>query len=203
MTASPESLTRQRKLNKLARHLATSSGCPLRASALQAVPGEGNPMAKVLFIGEAPGRQEDETGKPFVGAAGKMLNQLLEILGLTRADVFITSIEKFRPPNNRVPKPAEIMACFPYLEAQIQIIQPAVIVTLGRHALRRMLEWEKGEIITEQISMDQLHGRVFRGLSGQLYFPVHHPAAILYQRSLQSTVKTDFAKLKKILAALG
>jgi DNA polymerase len=195
--------SRQRALNALARKLATASECPLRATAQQAVPGEGSPMAEIIFIGEAPGRKEDETGKPFVGAAGKVLNELLHSIHLNREDVFITSVEKFRPPNNRDPKPKEIMACFPYLEAQIKIIQPKVIVTLGRHALRRMLEWEKGEAIDGEISIADLHGRLFRGPSGRLYFPVHHPAAILYQRSLQDTVKKDFKKLSKALTSLS
>lgn len=189
----------QRALDKIAKDLAKHAPCPLRKTALQAVPGEGNPQAKLFFIGEAPGRKEDETGRPFVGAAGKMLTELLATIGLSRQEVFITSIEKFRPPDNREPKPLEIMACFPYLEAQIKIIKPKIIVTLGRHALRRMLEWEKGESIPGDIAMDQLHGRLFRGPSGQLYFPIHHPAAILYQRSLRVSVDKDFAKLANIL----
>lgn len=190
---------RQRALDALAKKLATSCPCPLRQTAHKAVPGEGDPCAKLFFIGEAPGRREDETGKPFVGAAGKMLTELLGILKLSRDDVFITSIEKFRPPENRDPKPVEIMACFPYLERQIKIIKPQIIVTLGRHALRRMLEWEKGSDIDEPIAMDKLHGRLFRGPSGRLYFPVYHPAAILYQRSLKDSVIKDFKKLKKML----
>jgi uracil-DNA glycosylase len=188
----------QKLLDAVARDLATSD-CPLRKTAIQAVPGEGNPEAELFFIGEAPGRQEDETGRPFVGAAGKVLVNLLKSIGLKREDVFITSVEKFRPPKNRDPKPVEIMACFPYLERQIKIVQPKVIVTLGRHALRRMLEWEKGEVIDETMSMDKLHGRLFRGPSGRLYFPVHHPAAILYQRTLQAIVKKDFKRLAKFL----
>jgi len=201
MPTSAKLSKRQRALQNLAEKLAKSSACPLRKTAKHAVPGEGNAKAEIFFIGEAPGRQEDETGRPFVGAAGKMLNELLHTIGLDRADVFITSIEKFRPPNNRDPKPKEIMACFPYLEAQIDIIKPKVIVTLGRHALRRMLEWEKNQGIDENISMDQLHGKLFLGPSGRLYFPVHHPAAILYQRSLKELVQKDFRKLGKFLAA--
>lgn len=192
---------RERRLAKIARDLAQKSPCPLRATALHAVPGEGSPTAQLFFIGEAPGRQEDETGRPFVGAAGKVLNGLLAGIDLDRDRVFITSIEKFRPPKNREPKPVEIMACFPYLAAQIQVIKPKIIVTLGRHALRRMLEWEKGEPIQGDISMDKLHGRFFRGPSGRLYFPIHHPAAMLYQRSLEKTLKADFKKLGKILLA--
>jgi uracil-DNA glycosylase family 4 len=200
MPPAPELQKRQRALAKIARQL-QQAPCPLRKTATQAVPGEGSPMAKLFFIGEAPGRQEDETGRPFVGAAGKMLNELLSSIGLKREDIFVTSIEKFRPPNNRDPKPKEILACFPYLEAQIKVIKPAIIVTLGRHALRRMLEWEKGQVIEDTISMDKLHGRLFRGPSGRLYFPIHHPAAILYQRSLKDVVQKDFRKLGKFLNA--
>lgn len=202
MSKLVEAQKRHRRLQNLAKRLAQSSPCPLRQTAKHAVPGEGSPLAELFFIGEAPGRQEDETGRPFVGTAGKMLSQLLALIGLTREEVFITSIEKFRPPNNRDPKPLEIMACFPYLEKQIEIIRPKIIVTLGRHALRRMLEWEKGEVIEETISMDKLHGRVFRGPSGRLYFPIHHPAAVLYQRSLLAAVQKDFKKLSRLLKEL-
>lgn len=199
MISPAELAKRRRALEKIATDLATASPCPLRKTALNAVPGEGHPAADLFFIGEAPGRQEDETGKPFIGAAGKVLTKLLHTIGLDRADVFITSIEKFRPPNNRDPKPKEIMACFPYLEAQINVIKPKIIVTLGRHALRRMLEWEKGAVIDDVIAMDQLHGKIFRGPSGRLYYPIHHPAAMLYQRSLTKTLAGDFQKLGKFL----
>lgn len=199
MVANMSAANKAKKLAHLAEKLRGSSTCPLRKTALNAVPGEGSPNAQLFFIGEAPGRQEDATGRPFVGAAGKMLDQLLSSIQLDRQDVFITSIEKFRPPNNRDPRPKEIMACFPYLEEQIHIIQPKIIVTLGRHALRRMLEWEKGQVIEEPIAMDKLHGKLFRGPSGRLYFPIHHPAAILYQRTLLETVQKDFSKLGKIL----
>ncbi len=202
MVTKKKGSAKAKKLAAIAQELAAHAPCPLRLTAQHAVPGEGSPDAGLFFIGEAPGRQEDATGKPFVGAAGKVLTELLTLLRLTREDVFITSIEKFRPPNNRDPKAKEIMACFPYLEQQIAVIQPKVIVTLGRHALRRMLEWEKGSEIEETISMDQLHGRLFRGSSGRLYFPLHHPAATLYQRSLRTTVEKDLKKLAVILKKL-
>lgn len=184
-------------LRRIAKSLETST-CPLRKTATQAVPGEGSAEADILFIGEAPGRNEDVTGRPFVGAAGKVLDGLLAKIKLKRADVFITSIEKFRPPKNRDPKPKEIMACFPYLEKQIAIIQPKYIVTLGRHALRRMLEWEAGHEVPAP-SIEQLHGKVIKSKHGHAIFPVHHPAAMLYNRKLTKVIEKDFRRLQQLL----
>jgi len=186
--------TKQERLDALAL-LIEHSLCPLRATATHAVPGEGHPDADIFFIGEAPGKQEDLSGRPFVGAAGKMLTSLLAGIGLRREEVFITSIEKFRPPDNRPPRIEEIDACFPYLEKQIEIISPKVIVPMGRHALRWILAWEKGERVTGNISMEDFHGKVISGKKGYLYFPVHHPAAILYNRSLLPVVEREFAMM--------
>lgn len=174
------------------------SPCPLRHTAIQAVPGEGSPRAKILFLGEAPGRKEDEQGRPFVGAAGRILDQLLAQINLKRTDVFITSVEKFRPPHNRDPKPAEIMACFPYLERQIEIIKPKIIVCLGRHALRRMLEWEQIAVPVKESTISQLHGKVLQGKSGRRYFPVYHPAAILYGFK-RAILEQDFKRIPALL----
>lgn len=185
-------------LRRIARALAAHSPCPLRATAKNAVPGEGSADAEIVFIGEAPGRNEDETGRPFVGAAGKVLEKLLASIKLKREDVFITSIEKFRPPKNRDPKPNEIMACFPYLEKQIAVIQPKFIVTLGRHALRRMLEWEAGHEVPAP-SIEQLHGKVIKSKNGHAIFPIHHPAAMLYNRKLTSVIEKDFKTLQRLL----
>jgi len=185
-------------LEQVAKELGESSDCPLKATAKNAVPGEGHPSAELLFIGEAPGRNEDEQGRPFVGSAGKVLSALLESIKLTREDVFITSIEKFRPPNNRDPKPIEIMACFPYLEQQIHIIQPKIIVTLGRHALRRMLEWEANQEVAPP-SIEKLHGKLIIGKSGRKYFPIYHPAAVLYNPKLRTYLQKDFQKLGILL----
>jgi uracil-DNA glycosylase family 4 len=195
-------MTKQEKaqaLLNLAKKLAKDKTCPLSKTAKNPVPGEGSPHAQIFFIGEAPGRNEDETGRPFVGAAGKVLEKLLSTIGLSREDVFITSIEKFRPPNNREPKPVEIMACFPYLEKQIEIIAPRIIVPLGRHALKRILEWEKGETIDSPINMKIFVGRAFKGHSERIYLPVYHPAAALYNRSLYASLETDFKKIQKLL----
>jgi uracil-DNA glycosylase len=188
--------TKQAQLDALHNDLRDHSVCPLRTTATQPVPGEGNPDAKIFFIGEAPGKNEDLTGRPFIGQAGKVLTELLASVGLQREDVFITSIEKFRPPNNRVPTPEEIMACFPYLEKQIEIIQPKIIVTLGRYALQRMLQWETGTDVAPP-SMAEYHGKKIVSKKGFLYLPLYHPAAMLYNRKLAETMKHDFALIVK------
>lgn len=189
-------ISKAQQLQQIANELAHSS-CPLRITATNPVPGDGSANAQLFFIGEAPGRNEDLTGKPFVGAAGKMLNELLASIGLKREDVFITSIEKFRPPKNRVPKPAEIMACFPYLERQIQIIKPKFVVTLGRHALQRVLEWD-GSFIAP-LEIEKLHGKPLTSRHGFVIFPMYHPAAILYNRKLKGAVLADFNQLSQLL----
>lgn len=184
---------KSRALQDIAEALKTAP-CPLRKTATQPVAGEGNPDAEFFFIGEAPGKNEDLQGRPFIGAAGKVLSELLESIGLQREDVFITSIEKFRPPKNRDPKPEEILACFPYLEQQIETIQPKVIVCLGRHSLRRMLEWENGAPLKRALVMADWHGKPFTGKNGRLYYTVHHPAAALYGFS-RETLREDFKKI--------
>lgn len=187
----------------IAKDLAENSICPLRPTATNAVPGEGNSNADIIFIGEAPGRNEDLQGRPFVGAAGRVLTELLEMIGLKRENVFITSIEKFRPPNNRDPKPEEILACFPYLEKQIEVIDPKIIVCLGRHSLKRMMEWEKGEPITKTISIGELHGKAFKSRKfNRVYFPVYHPAAVLYGFN-RKILEDDFKKIPKILKKIS
>lgn len=183
-------------LKRVADELKRST-CPLRTTATNPVPGEGNPDAELFLIGEAPGRNEDLTGRPFVGAAGKMLEELLSTIGLRRENVFITSIEKFRPPKNRAPKSLEIAACFPYLERQINVIKPKFVVTLGRHALQRMLEWD-GSFVPP-LEIDKLHGKPIKSRHGFVIFPMYHPAAILYNRKLKNIVEADFKKLSSLL----
>lgn len=202
MTNSADANSKQQALDRIALVLSASSPCPLRAGATHAVPGEGNPNAGLFFIGEAPGKNEDLTGRPFVGAAGKILTDLLATIDLKREDVFITSIEKFRPPDNRVPKPQEIMACFPVLEEQIAVIEPKLIVTLGRHALRRMLEWENDIKMKAPPSMDEYRGKIFVGPKGHTFFPIHHPAAALYSRKLLPTLQADFKEIARLLKTL-
>lgn len=164
-------------------------GAGLAKTATQLVPGEGDANSKVVFVGEAPGRFEDEQGRPFVGAAGKLLNQLLEGIGLARSAVFITNIVKYRPPANRDPKPEEIAAFLPYLKRQLAVIQPALVIPLGRHALNALLPGQ---------SISVCHGQPKR-LNGQVYLPLYHPAVALYNQSMRKVLEADFAKIPAIL----
>lgn len=165
--------------------------CPdLAKTATNIVPGAGNPDAEIMFVGEAPGKNEDLTGEPFVGAAGKNLDRLLESIGLTRQDVFITSIVKYRPPNNRDPKPEEKAAFLPYLERQIDVIQPTLIVPLGRHGMQSFLP---GAII------GQVHGTLQYDTKGRPILPMLHPAASLYNHNLKVVIEEDFLSIPKIL----
>lgn len=166
------------------------SRCRLYSSRTNLVFGDGNENADLVFIGEAPGFHEDQQGKPFVGAAGKLLTQLLEEIGLKREDVYITNIIKSRPPNNRDPLPDEIEACKPYLMEQLKIINPKIIATLGAHAARTMLD--------RNVSMTAVHGQVFKQ-DGYILIPIFHPAAALYRRPTLEQLREDFKKLKNIL----
>jgi len=158
-------------------------------SCLNPVPGEGNPDAEILLVGEAPGSQEDKEGRPFVGASGKFLEEMLTSIGLRRDDVFITNIVKFRPPENRDPNEAEITACLPYLLAQIKVIQPKLIVFLGRHSMN---------VFFPELKISQAHGNVFRR-QGHVFLPLYHPAAALYNGSMRTILLEDFAKIPVIL----
>ncbi len=155
------------------------------------VPGEGNPDAAILFIGEAPGKNEDEQKRPFVGAAGKFLQEMLETINLKRSDVFITNIVKQRPPNNRDPLPEEIAAHQPFLEQQIVVIDPTLIVLLGRHSMQLLLPGLG--------TISQLHGKAFRRKDGRMYMPLYHPAAALYNGGLRQTLLDDFRKIPALL----
>src|SRR5437588_6058990 len=165
-------------------------GCPLCAlsrTRKNAVAGEGLPSAKIMFIGEAPGRNEDNKGRPFVGAAGKILDAALQKAGISRSDVFITNVVKCRPPENRVPKEDEISACKPYLERQIAIIAPKVICVLGRTAFSSMLG---GSSITSN------RGKAVVS-NGRKYFLTIHPAAALYNKKLLAVLEADMKTLAK------
>lgn len=155
------------------------------ATCTQMVPGNGDPHASIMFIGEAPGKNEDEQGIPFVGAAGKLLDQLLESISLTRDDVFVVNVLKARPPGNRDPLPEEAAHHWPWLEEQIEAVDPDLIVPLGRHAMARFLP-------NRRISVD--HGQP-RLKGGQVYLPVYHPAAALYNGGLRGTLFEDFAQI--------
>ncbi|MEK6971045.1 MAG: uracil-DNA glycosylase [archaeon] len=162
--------------------------CPLSNGRTHAVPGEGPQSPRVMLIGEAPGRNEDVHGKPFCGAAGKKLDGLLSHAGLRREDVFITSVVKCRPPENRVPAPEEALTCKThYLFPQIQLLKPAIIGLMGRTAIQHVLG--------EDISLPQMHGKIIeRG--GQKYAILYHPAAMIYNQSLTATMMSDFLSLK-------
>lgn len=187
-------MIKKEKLQKLEELLVKRDPTPeLRSSATQIVFGEGNPEAKIMFIGEAPGKQEDLQGKPFVGASGKLLDQLLASVNINRKDVYITNIVKYRPPNNRDPLPKEKEALWPYLLEQIAIIQPRVIATLGRHS---------GQAFIRDLRIGNDHGKPQQckvELDGReetlVVLPLYHPAAALYNGSLKQTLREDFQAL--------
>ena len=173
--------------------MASCVSCDLSKQRTQVVPGEGAENAEVLFIGEAPGFNEDQQGRPFVGAAGGFLDELLRSVGLSRETVYIANVVKCRPPGNRDPLPNEIQTCKPWLEKQIEIIQPRVIVTLGRFSLARYIPGE---------SISKVHGRE-RRVGDKLVFPMYHPAAALHQGSLRRVIEEDMQKLPDVLASLS
>jgi len=165
----------------------------LATQAKQLVIGDGSLNADIVFIGEAPGKKEDEQGIPFVGAAGKFLNVMLEQAGMERSDVYITNIVKYRPPNNRDPKPAEKEAFWPYLLKQLEIIQPKVVITLGRHSMNYFLP---DAIIGEAHGQPQ---QVKFGKQALTVIPLYHPAAALYNGSLRQTLIDDFLTVPKLI----
>jgi DNA polymerase len=171
--------------------------CTLREKATQAVPGEGSAEATILFIGEAPGKKEDLEGKPFIGASGKFLSEMLATINLKREDIYITNVVKYRPPENRDPSQEEKEDCRQWLVDQVNIIDPLLIVTLGRHALENF-------IVDKKIS--EVHGQAFTqtfsDLGTRTFFCLYHPAAALYNGSMRETLKKDFAKIPKALKAL-
>lgn len=164
---------------------------PLRQVAANTVPGEGNVEAEILFVGEAPGQKEDELGRPFVGAAGKLLDQLIESIGLKREHVFIANLIKHRPPGNRDPLPDEIAAYTPYLDEQLAIIKPKLIVTLGRYSMTYFLG--------PNLVISKIHGQPKRNVKGQVVIPMYHPAAALYSGNLRPVLFADFGKIPKVL----
>ncbi len=167
------------------------TACPLHLTRIQAVPGYGPATARVMAVGEAPGENEDREGKPFVGAAGRLLTSLLESVGLDRRDIYITNIVKCRPPRNRDPEPLEVEACSHYLDEQIELLQPDVILLLGRHALQRLLPGAGG--------ISTLHGERVRR-DDRVYVPLFHPAAALYNGGLKDTLEADMRRVRGYLA---
>ncbi len=163
--------------------------CPLSRTRTNAVPGEGPLESQILFIGEAPGMNEDKQGRPFVGAAGKFLDECLAAAGLSRETVYICNVLKCRPPSNRDPMPEEIAACRDYLDEQIDLVDPRVIVTLGRYSMARFFP---------QHTISRVHGR-WKEVDGRYYVPMYHPAAALHQGSLRETILEDFRRLPRVL----
>ena len=166
--------------------------CPLALNRTQAVPGSGSINTDLMFIGEGPGAKEDQAGIPFCGAAGKVLSEMLEMIGYNRDEVFITNVVKCRPPNNRDPLPEEKEKCRPYLDEQISLIKPLLIVLLGRHAMHSIIP---------DLQISKVHGRAQR-FKEIIYFPVYHPAATLYKRALRQDLEKDFKKIPLLLKKL-
>lgn len=190
-------MTKAETLTILNTQMILECPCRLRETAIQAVPGDGNPDADIMFIGEAPGKNEDEQGKPFVGAAGKFLAEMLATINLKREDIYITNVVKYRPPENRDPEPEEIEACMPWLHEQIKIIEPKIIVTLGRHAMEHFIPGKK---------ISEVHGQAFRrtfdDIGEQVFFALYHPAAALYNGGMRQTLIEDFKKIPKVIEKL-
>src|SRR5213596_2491065 len=164
--------------------------CELHKSRKNAVPGEGPTAAKVMFVGEGPGQNEDEQGRPFVGAAGKLLTELLESIGIKRSDVFITNVVKCRPPSNRAPRKGEIETCNPYLMSQIRLVKPRIVCALGTPAIATLLGGE--------YSATRVHGKP-TSKGDVTILPMYHPAAALYDASLKEVLALDFKTLKELL----
>ena len=177
-------------LEEIADEVRACRACPLWKTSKQAVPGEGSGESGILFLGEAPGFHEDQQGRPFVGAAGQLLDELLAGIGLDRSKVFITNVVRHRPPENRDPAPAEIDACDVWLQRHLAALRPRVVVTLGRHAMGR---WLPGE------SISRIHGKP-RTIDGVTVFPMLHPAAALRSPGLRPAMVADFASLAIFLA---
>ncbi len=179
----------QSVLDHVTQEASACTKCDLHYSRKNAVAGEGPAKAEIMFIGEGPGFHENQQGRPFVGAAGRFLDELLEGIGMHRGQVFITNVVKCRPPGNRDPRPEEIDACSDYLERQMQALNPKVIVTLGRHSMGRFLPHAK---------ISDVHGQAMR-IKGRLVVPMYHPAAALHQRSLRPVIERDFASLPELI----
>lgn len=187
-------MTKQEKLESLNNKWQKECTCELRQTATQAVFGNGNTNAEIIFIGEAPGKSEDKLGIPFVGSAGKFLNEMLETINLKREDIYITNIVKYRPPNNRDPLPEEKSACREWLLSELKIISPKLVIFLGRHAMKNFFP---------ELEISSAHGKLlikkFNGVSTKYFFPLYHPAAALYDGSMREILISDFKKIPKIL----
>lgn len=186
-------MTNQEALAQIAQQIRNCQKCPLYKTATNPVPGDGNPEAEIVFIGEAPGYWEDQRGIPFCGAAGNLLNQLLAMINLKREEVFICNILKHRPPNNRDPLPGEITACTPYLKQQLLAIRPRVVVTLGRFAMNYFIP---------NAYISRIHGQAKEVTWEELnlvIIPMYHPAAALRNGRVMEELKEDFKKIPVII----
>ena len=187
-------MTKREQLDELNNYWREHCECELRKTATQAVFGDGNAESDIVFIGEAPGKNEDIEGRPFVGAAGKFFEEMLENIGMKRSDIYITNIVKYRPPNNRDPEPDEKESCNEWLIKEIKIINPKLIVFLGRHSMGRFFPTEK---------ISDVHGKLLikntTELGKQAFLPLYHPAAALYNGGMRETLIKDFNKIKKAL----
>lgn len=181
-----------KQLKKVADEVRACAKCPLAQTRINPVVGEGNPEADIMFIGEGPGKNEDEQGRPFVGAAGKYLEELLSMINLTREQVYIGNVVKCRPPFNRDPLPQEIESCKPFLDTQIKILKPKLIVTLGRFSLNLFIPGK---------TISTVHGKPMRR-DGRVYYPVYHPAAALYRNEMKIDIEKDFHKIPSVLQAI-
>lgn len=187
--------TKREQLDELNKYWQENCTCPLKETATRAVFGDGNANTEIVFIGEAPGKKEDEGGKPFIGAAGKFLSEMLEGIGMKREDMYITNIVKYRPPDNRDPEEEEKDACNDWLISELKIINPNLIVFLGRHSMTRFFPQEK---------ISEIHGKlliksILELGKKQAFLPLYHPAAALYNGGMRETLIKDFNKIPKAL----
>jgi uracil-DNA glycosylase len=178
-------------VDEIVRSISTCQRCPLAKTRVRAVPGQGPVPAGLMLIGEAPGRSEDELGQPFSGAAGRVLDSMLEAAGLSRDRVYITSVIKCRPPKNRNPSKEEVAACAIHLQRQIERLQPRIIVLMGNVALKALVD--------HSLTIGTTRGKILRN-DGLLYLPVYHPAAVLYNRTLANQLRDDFMLLAHLVA---
>lgn len=185
-------LSKQDLMENFNKKMLACDKCALRAGCKQVVPGEGSVKARIMFIGEGPGKKEDELGRPFVGAAGKFLDEMLASIGLKREDIYIANVVKCRPPENRDPLPDETRTCWPWLLGQIKIIEPNLVVFLGRHSMNRFFPNEK---------ISEVHGKLlikkFGEKERQHFLALYHPASALYNGEMRETLLKDFKKILK------
>ncbi len=180
-------------LTELYQQIGQCFKCDIAKLRCKVVPGEGAENAEIMFIGEAPGWHEDQQGRPFVGQAGQYLDRLLASINLKRQQVYIANVIKCRPPDNRDPLPTEIQNCRPWLDSQIEIIKPKMVVTLGRYSMARYFPGK---------SISKIHGTALKQ-EGVIYFAMYHPAAALHQQSLKMAIEADMLKIPKLLAEAG